>query len=233
MQNLRALTEQVEQHTDLPSGVNERFSGYGVMSLPFSFGHVLALRRFPVTSVGPGYTSVWLRRPGGGWTIYTTVKPEQSCPRYFGNGIESTSIHDISLTWIDDRTFVVQIGDDVDLTWKVRLTATARTRFMNGVMSLIPNAGWRSAPFLRGMGVVSGPALSAGRIALTGTTPNRQRFRASPKRIWFVAESSARVGGVDFGVTRRLSVQDRLGDFWMPQRGIFMIGSATFDAVDR
>ena len=45
-------------------GQEERFSGYGVMGLPFRSGHVLALRRFPVTSVGPGYTSVWWRDPG-------------------------------------------------------------------------------------------------------------------------------------------------------------------------
>ena len=43
----------------LPSGGEERFAGYGVMGLPFASGHVLAMRRFPASSIGPGYSSVW------------------------------------------------------------------------------------------------------------------------------------------------------------------------------
>jgi hypothetical protein len=31
---------------------------------------------------------------------------------------------------------------------------------------------------------------------------------------------------------KKLTEQDKLGDFWMPQRGIFMIGSAAFDTLD-
>jgi hypothetical protein len=232
MQDLRSLTARVEQQGTLPPGTNERFSGYGVMSLPFSTGHVLGLRRFPVTSVGPGYTSVWLRTPDGAWTIYTDVPPDLSCPRYFGNGIRSTSIHTISLTWTDEQQCEVRIGDDVDLTWRIWISARPVTRMMTQMMRLIPNSGWKSAAFLRGMGAVAGPALGAGKVALTGQTPNHQRFLASPKQIWFVERSTAVMHDVDFGSVQRLSVQDKLGDFWMPQRGIFMIGSAAFDAID-
>ncbi|MCP2032688.1 hypothetical protein L1277_002798 [Okibacterium sp. HSC-33S16] len=229
MQDLRSLTTRVEQHGALPPGTNERFAGYGVMSLPFSSGYVLGLRRFPFTSVGPGYTSVWLRAPNGEWTIYTNVPPDVSCPRYFGNALSHSSVHSISIEWSDERRFVVHIGDDVNLTWRVTLAARPITRLMTGAMRLIPRVGWRSAAFLRGMGAVAGPALGAGRIALTGTTPNAQRFFASPKRIWFVEDSTAEAFGTDFGIVKKLTEQDKLGDFWMPQRGIFMIGSAAFD----
>ena len=41
----------------------DRFAGYAVIVLPFRSGHVLSLRRFPASSVGPGYTSVWRRDP--------------------------------------------------------------------------------------------------------------------------------------------------------------------------
>lgn len=233
MQNLRTLTAQVEDRGVLPPGTNERFAGYGVMSLPFSSGHVLGLRRFPVTSVGPAYTSVWLRTPDGTWTIYTTVSPDFSCPRYFGGAIQHTSMHDIRIAWTSDRGFEVRIDDDdLDLRWNVSLTARPVTRAMSGMMGLIPESGWRSAKFLRAMGVVAGPALGAGKVALTGKTPNRQQFFASPKRIWFVEDSTAQLNGEDFGQLSRLKVQDKLGDFWMPQRGIFMIGSAAFDAPD-
>ena len=233
MQNLRSLTAGVEDRGVLPPGTNERFSGYGVMSLPFSSGHVLGLRRFPLTSVGPAYTSVWLRNPGGAWTIYTTVSPEFSCPRYFGDALEHTSMHDISIGWTSDRHFEVRIDDDdVNLRWNVSLTARPVTRAMTAMMALIPGAGWRSAGFLRAMGIVAGPMLGAGKVALTGKTPNQQQFFASPKRIWFVQDSTAQLNGNDFGPLARLDVQDKLGDFWMPQRGIFMIGSAAFDPRD-
>ena len=47
----------------------ERFRGYGVMGLPFESGHVLGLRRFPVSSIGPDYTSIWHRSPDGRWSF--------------------------------------------------------------------------------------------------------------------------------------------------------------------
>ncbi len=61
MSDPRGLVERIERGIELPEGVDERFSGYGVMGLPFASGHILALRRFPASSVGPAYTSVWHR----------------------------------------------------------------------------------------------------------------------------------------------------------------------------
>lgn len=55
-----------EIHPTLPSGAEEeRFSGYGVMGMPFASGHYLALRHFPASSVGAGYDAVWYRDPAG------------------------------------------------------------------------------------------------------------------------------------------------------------------------
>lgn len=216
----------------LPPGGDERFNGYAVMSLPFSSGHVLGLRRFPITSVGPAYTSVWLRRPTGAWSIYTTVDPGVSCPRYFGSALESTSVHDITIMWLDDASFTVSIGDDIDLQWRVRVAATPVTRMMSGFTNALPESMWRNQAFLKAMGVMAGPSLRAGRVTLTGLTPNRQHFRAGPKRMWFIEDSTAVLGGTDLGPVGPLHSQAHLADFWVPQRGIFMIGSAVFDAFE-
>lgn len=89
MKSIRAQVLAAEQSATLGPGTDERFSGYGVMGLSFSSGHVLAMRRFPVTSVGPGYTSVWLRRPTGSWTIYADAPPAVSCARYFGAALKA------------------------------------------------------------------------------------------------------------------------------------------------
>jgi hypothetical protein len=59
-----------EKQARLLPGANERFSGWGVMGLPFRSGDVFAARRFPASSIGPGYTSVWYRNPQGHWTFY-------------------------------------------------------------------------------------------------------------------------------------------------------------------
>jgi hypothetical protein len=48
------IVEELERKADLPPGAQERFFGYGVMGLPFRSGHILALRRFPASSIGPG-----------------------------------------------------------------------------------------------------------------------------------------------------------------------------------
>lgn len=74
----RKLVQQLEAAASLPTGPEERFNGYGVMGLPFRSGHILAMRRFSGTSIGPGYTSVWHRTPQGDWVFYATAHPRQS-----------------------------------------------------------------------------------------------------------------------------------------------------------
>lgn len=232
MRTIQAQVAGVERHAALPPGTGERFSGYGIMSLPFNSGHVLALRRFPVTSIGPGYTSVWHRSPSGAWTFYTDVPPGLSCPRYFGSALESARRADITMEWTGARNLEVRIGGPVGLDWSVQLAATPVTRLMTKVAGAVPDSLWGNEPFLKAMGAVSGPALRAGRIGLSGAVPNRQGFRASPRKMWVVAKSRASLGGEDFGAVAPLRVQTRLGDFWMPQRGIFMVGSVAFEPFD-
>jgi hypothetical protein len=81
------LVEKLEQGAELPGGNEERFVGYGVMGVPFTSGHLLAMRRFPASSLGVSYTSVWHRDPQGKWTFYTDVPPQLACPRYFGSAV--------------------------------------------------------------------------------------------------------------------------------------------------
>jgi hypothetical protein len=51
------LVDKLERGAELPGGSEERFVGYGVMGVPFTSGHLLAMRRFPASSLGVGYTS--------------------------------------------------------------------------------------------------------------------------------------------------------------------------------
>jgi hypothetical protein len=214
----------------LPDGDDERFAGYGVMGLPFTSGHYLALRNFPATSLGAGYRAVWHRDPDGAWTIYATEPPEVSCARYFGAALSATATTPIDVTWTGAQAFRVTIPGVLD--WEVELGRTAATAVLSRMGGLLPERAWRSDAVLAPMGPVAGALLRAGRVGLRGTTPNGQHFTAGPRLIWTVAASSARLDGVDLGRPGALPVQDHLGDFWLPQRGIFAIGQTCYEVYD-
>jgi hypothetical protein len=225
------LIEQLEAAPALPSGSDERFSGYGVMGLPFASGHVLALRRFTASSVGPGYTSVWHRTPRGEWVFYADVLPRQGCPRYFGAMASDAIETEIRVTWAAPFRLRV-VAPAVPLEWDVTVGATPATRLMNVAAGLLPEVAWRSPVFLEAMAKVAGPLLGVGRIGMHGRVPNGQRFIANPRVMWRVSGSRAVLAGEDFGSPGPVEPQAHLGDFWIPQRGVLAIGAAYFEPFD-
>ena len=228
----KELVDSLEQGAELPSGSEEHFAGYGVMGVPFTSGHLLAMRRFPASSLGQGYTSVWHRNPQGRWTFYSDVPPQLACPRYFGSAIGEAVVREIGITWSSPRDFTIAIEEDFGLDWHLSLAATPATRLINAVGGLLPDALWRKEAVLKPMGKAASLMLRAGRLGLTGQAPNHQRFIANPMLIWAVQSSTARVGNQDLGSVGPLPIQTRLGDFWIPQRGIFAIGRAFFEPLD-
>ena len=216
------------ERAGLPPGDGERFAGYGVMGLPFVSGHVLALRRFPASSIGPGYTSVWHRDPGGRWVFWQDQRDDESCARYFSNDVSETRTTAIEVGWPDDSTLRVTVAE-AGLVWTSHLASTRVTRALNGVGRVMPDRLWRSPPVLRVMGPVAGFALRAGTVAMAGTSPNGQRFLANPQRVWVIDEARASLGDDGLGPVGPLPEQARLGDFRIPQRGVFAIGRTFFD----
>ena len=204
--------------------MTDRFEGYGIMGQPFRSGHVLALRVFPVSSIGPGYTSVWHRSPAGTWTLFQDQPAEHGCARYFGDGAVRTAIQ---VERTDDQVRVVV--PEVELTWTSTLRSTAVTRAMNAVSGVMPDSWWRSPLVLRVMGRVAGPAMGAGRVGLAGVSRNGQRFVANPLRVAVIDAVTASLGGEDLGPPGPLAEQAVLGDFRIPQRGVFADGRAFFD----
>jgi hypothetical protein len=226
------LVDSLEQGTELPSGNEERFSGYGVLGVPFTSGDLLAMRRFPASSLGESYTSVWHRNPQGRWTIYTSVAPQLACPRYFGSAIDETGVREIEISWTGPRDFTLSIEEDPALEWHLSLAQTPATRLMDAVDSVLPDALWRKEAVLKAMGKAGGLMLRAGRLPMAGRVPNGQRFILKPKHIWVIQSSTARMANQDLGSVGALAVQTRLGDFWIPQRGMFVIGHAFFEPLD-
>jgi hypothetical protein len=221
------IVEDVERNAELPPGSGERFFGYGVMGLPFRSGHVLGLRRFPASSIGPGYRSVWHRDPSGRWTFYQDQPAELACTRYFGSAVEEVREGPIRIEWTGPCVFQVRAGDG-ELEWTVEVGSTPVTRLFNGVASVLPPRAWRSRRVLDVMSRVAGTALRAGRVRLTGQAPNGQRFVANPLSMWVATASNATVRGVDLGEMGPAPEQARLRDFAIPQRGMFVVGRAMF-----
>lgn len=222
----RQATQGLLDDPRLPGGDDERFIGYGVMGMPFGTGDYLALRDMVATSVGPAYRAIWHRDPAGRWTIYTTAAPEQSCPRYFGSVSSSVRVPSIGVTWHGDYTLHVDLGDIV--SWRIELGSTPATRMMTTMGGLLPEAGWNSSVVLAAMGPVASGVLQSGRVRLRGATPNGPRFKSAPSKVWRVTGGRATYGGKDLGASVPLGDQTRLGDFWLPQRGIFFVGRARF-----
>lgn len=210
----------------LTEGTNERFTGYGVMGLPYASGHYLALRAFAATSIGPSYRAVWHRTPEGRWEIFTTVAPELSCPRYFGSEAPGEQVPAIDVRWLDDWTLEVTI--EHRLSWRLELASTSATRMMTMMGAAMPEGAWNNDAVLGSMGPVAAAFLGTGRTRLRGLTPNGPLYKAAPKQLWRVVGGRAHLDGEDLGDARPLSEQSHLADFWLPQRGIFFVGRASF-----
>lgn len=226
------IVGDLERRPELPPGSGERFFGYGVMGLPFQSGHVLGLRRFPASPIGPGYRSVWHRNPSGRWAFYQDQRAELACTRYFGSAVEEVREGPIQIDWTGARSFRVRAGDG-DLDWTVDLASTAVTRAFTAVGSALPARAWRSRRVLKVISGVAGPALRAGRVRLTGLAPNGQRFVANPLALWVAIDSKATVRGVDLGQMGPAPEQARLRDFNLPQRGMFVVGRAIYTDTDQ
>jgi hypothetical protein len=222
------MIRDIEQNRSVPAGEGDRFAGYAVIGLPFASGHVLSLRRFPASSVGPGYTSVWHRNPDGYWTFYSTVAPEQGCSRYFGNEVEKDVVMPIQIEWLGAAQFLVVAGSAI--TWEVTLAESRVSRAMNTAARLVPESWWRKPSLLSAMGAASRFVLGTGRINLTGRTPNGHEFVANPRQVWPVNGSRAITRGVDAGAPGPLAEQARLRDFLIPQRGVFAVVRAFLKA---
>jgi hypothetical protein len=231
MVSIREMVEAIERDAEIPSGTGERFSGYGVMAVPFKSGHVLALRRWPASSLGQGYTSLWHRDPSGRWVFIQDAPPQLACPRYFGSAVSQALVRKINIAWEGPAEFLVKVSGDYEINWRVFLGETFSTRLLNIIGGVIPDSLWRQEFFLRFLGRLGG-FMGAGKMSLTGRLPNGQWFISKPRYLWVVTATEAVVRGEVLGEMGPLPEQARLADLWLPQQGRFFIGQAFLESFD-
>ena len=139
MKSPRDHALESEQHPVLPPGGDERVSGYGVMGQPFASGHVLGLRRWTASSVGEQFTSIWHRDPAGSWRFYESAQPQFACSRWFGHGVQESTVVDIDVTWEGATVLRVVSGQLVD--WTLTLDSSPMTWAMSHVGRVLPLPG--------------------------------------------------------------------------------------------
>lgn len=219
-QQPQTYAEEAESLAELPADTAERFAGYAVLGMPFSSGYYLAFRDFPASSIGPGYRAVWMRRPDQQWTVYADAPPNLSCARYFGSALSAAVTAEITVRWNSPSSATIRIPAVLD--WRIELASSRTSSAVSALALRMPAQLWRNERMLRTMGMMVGPLLHAGKMRFSGVVPNGQSFRARPLRVWIVRSACASIDGTDAGRPGPLAQQEHLGDFWLPQRGLFV-----------
>jgi hypothetical protein len=224
-----AMADQAAKISLKPRPGRDDVGGYAIVGQPFESGDLLCLRRFPVSTFGPGYVSVWHRSPDDDWTVYTTISPDLSCPRFIGAAVSRVVQTAIDVDWTGPSHLAVDVPEAA-IDWRMHIASTPVTTMMNAMMGLMPSALFRSDPVLSAMSLMSTAMLGAGDLRLRGHMPNRQWFQAGPRLVWVVSEASASIDGRNLGGAAPLKAQARLGEVPMPQRGLLMMGAFSFEA---
>jgi hypothetical protein len=204
---------------------HEHVRGYGVMSLPFSSGHVLGLRVFPENDFAP-YVTVWHRTPEGAWSIYVDGAPvEAACPRYFGPGLRHAAPARIGIAWTGRRELHVTM-DEPSLDWTLTVEQTPFLALLNAISRRLPLASWRPRPLLAIREWIARRLLRLGEIRLSGPFPSGQAGIMMPQRIYRIPRSTAVLEGLDLGVPAVEPAAPTVGGFPFPARPTFAIGQA-------
>lgn len=210
----------------------EHVHGFGVMALPFSSGHVLALRVFPENDFAP-YTTVWHMSPHGRWEMYVdSSSPDTACPRYFGAALSHVQPSRIQLTWTGKSELRIEV-DKPGLEWQISMVSSPLLRVMNSVSPRIPVRLWRSGVFLNLMERVATHLLGMGDVTLHGMAPNGQQALLMPQRVFFISESRAELEGQSLGHPVRTRKNPLMGSMALPARPAFAIGGAYFQILDQ
>jgi hypothetical protein len=214
-----------------PWADHEYVRGYGVMVLPFSSGHLLALRVWPQSSFGP-YVSVWHRPPDGAWSMFSDgPSVETTCPRYWGPITEQSALATIDVTWTGPNELRVEM-DEPSLVWTISMEASPLFRVVNAVSTSLPRWTWKHGPLLRSREWMAKHLLDMGAIRLSFTTPSGHETVIMPEEIYTIHDSEAILDGHALGDPVRLDANPTIGTVPLPTLPSFVVGQAHMQITD-
>lgn len=211
---------------------HETVRGFAVMSLPFESGHVLASRHIPQSDFGP-YSTLWLRRPDGRWSIHVDGPMlEVACPRYWGPAAEENAFADIELTWTGPSTAQMTV-DEPALEWTFSMSRGPLLATVNAIHAALPLWSWRPRALVAAREWLAERVLDVGRVDLSGQLPGGMPGTMMPARVYRIHHSTACLDGVDLGSPVRVDEPPRLGAFHLPSSPLFAIGGAHVETPDQ
>jgi hypothetical protein len=210
-------------------GGGERYTGYAVLGVGFASGDVLALRRFPLTSTGSAYTSVWHRSASGRWTLFTDVAG-RGCAHHFGPALDEVVVAPIRIEWTGPRSVSIAVDGGRRLIWSLLMRSTAITRVLNRAAPHLSPLLARYPRLLVPLAAAARVLLRTGPLRLIGMTPSGHVFMGRPWGVWIVRASRACIAGHDTGPNRPFEGNVSVGGFHIPTRGVFAASHAVIAA---
>lgn len=211
---------------------HETVRGSAVMSLPFESGHVLASRQIPQSDFGP-YSTVWLRRPDGRWSIHVDGPLlEVACPRYWGPAAVESAFADIDLTWTGPNTARMTV-DEPALQWTFSMSRGPLLAAVNAIHPALPLGSWRPGALVAAREWLAEHVLGVGKVDLSGRLPGGMPGTMMPQRVYRIDDATARLEGVDLGCPVRADEPPRFGNFRLPSSPLFAVGEAHAETPDR
>lgn len=231
MINLKAELEHLTPGVEPdPWFGHEHIRGYGVLGLPLSSGHVLALRVSPINDFAP-YVTVWHQTPAGEWFIYyDAARPDIACPRYYGAAVRHVIPAKIILQWSGPAELTIRV-DRIQLEWTILADEPPVLRILNMISKRMPLWTWKHAMLLKPREWIA-RRLGMGRLKLAGKMPSGHFGIRMPQRIYFINRAQVRLGGIDLGMPVRVNPNPQIGKVTLPARGILAIEQSHWEILD-
>ena len=119
-----------------------------MLDFRFASGDILALRRFPVASIGIGYTSVWHRGADGEWTLFADVPRTLGCSRYFADLFAHAIVAPIRIDWRGPVRWWSRSMAEPNAQVAAGSGPERGTTIFNAAARFLPPASWvRRRPF--------------------------------------------------------------------------------------
>lgn len=232
MTDLAAMLDHLpEKRGTAPWPDHEYVKGWGVMGLPLTSGHYLALRVFPENDFSP-YKTLWHRDPDGRWSIHVDgARLDTACPRYYGAACAHVAHARINLEWTAPMALRVT-APAIRLDWTLTATETPLLRALNVMSARLPTWTWRPRSLLGARELLAKQVLGMGALKMRGTMPSGHVGTLMPQRMYLIETGTATLDGVDLGQPARVSWTPDIGGFPMPARGVLAVGQAAWPILD-
>lgn len=204
---------------------HEHYRGYAGMVLPFSSGHMLALRVFPESDISP-YKSVWHCTPEGEWSIYNDGPSlNTTCPRWWGPALKHAGLTGIELSWIGPNDLRVKM-ESPQLEWTMSMTAPPLLQALNKINASIPLWMWKKTPLMH-LQEWMARRLGMGNLNFSFTTPSKKDATILLEQLFYIDSSEAVWKGRNLGqLQKKLNSNPTIGKVQLPTRPSFVIAQA-------